>query len=77
MVEHHSTIYPIGTGYLLCRRNRYNQIARMIQSKTNRITTIQVEDCIPESNIDKGVEVGVKVGCTVGEGVREGVWLGN
>jgi hypothetical protein len=49
----------------------------MIQSKANRITTIQIEDCIPESMIDKGGELGVKVGFTVGEGVREGVWLGN
>ena len=56
-------------GYRLCRRNRYNQIARMIQSKTTRITTIQVEDGIPESNTDEGVKLGVIVGFSVGEGV--------
>lgn len=60
---------PNGTGYLLFRRNRYNQAARMIQSITTRTTTIHIEDGIPESNIDKGVELGVIVGFSVGEGV--------
>jgi hypothetical protein len=69
--------YLKGTGYLLCLRNRYNQTARMIQSKTTRITTIHVEDGIPESNTDEGVELGIIVGFSVGEGVLEGVWLGN
>lgn len=61
------------TSYLLCRRNRYNQTARIIQRRTTRITTIQVEGEIPESNIDGGVELGVIVGICVGEDVLEGV----
>jgi hypothetical protein len=41
----------------------------MIQSKTTRIMTIQVEGGTSEANKGKGVELGVIVGFSVGEGV--------
>jgi len=59
--------------YLLFRRNKYNQTAKMIQSKINRIRTIQVDEGLPGNNPEGGVELGVTVGSMDGDGVLDGV----
>jgi hypothetical protein len=61
------------SNHLLFLRNKYNQIAKMIQSIITRIRTIQVEGGVSGNNPVDGVKLGVAVGSREGDGVMDGV----